>query len=256
MGNSSHPTFVFVPGALSPVAQYQHVVDLLRARHFDATIVATPSVGFRPGPAATMFDDAAAISSVTQALANEGKHTILVMHSYGGVPGTQSVKGVSAKERKSDGKSGGVKRLVYVNAIIPGLGESVRGLFGTQLPAFLKLVDDRLINIDPAASARNTYNPLAFTKALEWAQGMQPHSDISYQGAVSSLGYDHAPVSYLRCTKDMIVVPELSSTYYQKIADRTGTKPDLYEIETGHCPNASAPDELVDILIEIASKEE
>jgi hypothetical protein len=71
-----------------------------------------------------MADDAAHIASVVSPLVDAGKEIVLVAHSYGGVPVTESIKGLSLKERASNGQKGGIKSIVYFAALVPKLGES------------------------------------------------------------------------------------------------------------------------------------
>ena len=61
-----------------------------------------PSVGGKT--AATMTNDVQAIQAMASKVADEGKDIILRMHSYGGVPGTESTHGVRKKEREASSK--------------------------------------------------------------------------------------------------------------------------------------------------------
>ena len=76
-----------------------------------------------------MTDDAAHIHGIIDALANDGKDVLVVMHSYGGIPGTQAVKNVTRKERKEQGKKGGVMGMVYVSSLLISEGESSEDSF-------------------------------------------------------------------------------------------------------------------------------
>lgn len=77
-----------------------------------------------------MYDDAAQIHALLASLADQGKEVVLVMHSYGGMPGTESVKGVSLTERRAQGKPGGVSQLLYVACIIAQVGMKAQGADG------------------------------------------------------------------------------------------------------------------------------
>lgn len=50
---------------------------------------------------------------------------MFVMHSYGEIPGTESVRGLLRDDRKKFGKRRGVVRLIYVTAIVPQVGKSL-----------------------------------------------------------------------------------------------------------------------------------
>jgi hypothetical protein len=85
-----------------------------------------------------MEDDAIAIQNVISKLANDGQQIILVMHSYGGIPGTESAKGLSREIRQAKGKAGGIIALVYVSAYLIKEGMSVLSVAGdAEWPAFL-----------------------------------------------------------------------------------------------------------------------
>lgn len=85
-----------------------------------------------------MADDATAIQKVTSKLADDGHQIILVMHSYGGIPGTESAKGLSWEIRRAEGQPGGIVALVYVSAYLIKEGMSVMSVAGdTEWPTFL-----------------------------------------------------------------------------------------------------------------------
>ena len=59
---------------------------------------------------------------------------MLIGHSYGGVPITQSTKGVTKAEREKQGKKGGIVRLAYMTALVPAIGQSAGSIL-EKLPA-------------------------------------------------------------------------------------------------------------------------
>ena len=94
----------------------------------DVVVAVLPSVSGKT--AATMADDAQAIQAVTSKVADEGKDVVLILHSYGGVPGTESAHGVTKKELEALGKKGGVVALLYVTAFLVGAGKSLWSTMG------------------------------------------------------------------------------------------------------------------------------
>ncbi len=88
-----------------------------------------------------MTDDANAIKVVTTNIADEGKDIPLVMHSYGGIPGTESAHGLAKKDREAAGKKGSVIVLLYIAALLaqPGmLLDSMMGV-GFGFPDYVKV---------------------------------------------------------------------------------------------------------------------
>lgn len=122
---SQEPTIVLVPGSFNYSAIYTAVTDKFTALGHSLKAVELRTVGKRPGPPPTMYDDAAAIASEVEKLADEGKDVVLVGHSYGGLPISQSLKGLSRAAREKEGKKGGVVRLAYLAALVPAIGENV-----------------------------------------------------------------------------------------------------------------------------------
>lgn len=75
-----------------------------------------------------MQDDAAFIASEISKYADEGKDVVLIAHSYGGRPATESTKGLGKVDRQRQGHSGSLVRLAYISCIILPIGESDAGV--------------------------------------------------------------------------------------------------------------------------------
>lgn len=116
-------TLVIVPGSFCPAKNYKSQIESLAKQGVQAIAVDLPSIGRRPEGAATMTDDAEAIAKVVEPLLDQGKEVVLFTHSYGGIPGTQSLKAISKKSREAQGKTGGVDTVIYLTSIIlqPGV---------------------------------------------------------------------------------------------------------------------------------------
>lgn len=125
---ASKPFTLIVPGGMTPAAAYDPVVEEVTRRGHDIRAVQLPSVRLRSeaGPVIrappTMYEDAAVIAAEARALADQGRAVIVISHSYGGVPATESVRGLSRAARRAEGGPGGVVRLAYMTALVPGLG--------------------------------------------------------------------------------------------------------------------------------------
>ena len=123
------PTILLIPGSFALPEYYTEVFDAVRAKGYHIQGLHLPSVGLktgygREGSAPTMYDDAAFIAKEAENLINEGKDVILIGHSYGGVPVTQSTKGLGVKERQSQGRSRGIVNIAYMTCLVPAIGLS------------------------------------------------------------------------------------------------------------------------------------
>lgn len=65
----------------------------------------------------------------------EHKKVIIVAHSWGGIPGSESVKAFELAGGGGDG--GGVMHCLFVSAIVGCKGEILMSIIGNELPYFL-----------------------------------------------------------------------------------------------------------------------
>ena len=114
-------TVVFVPGSFATPGFYEPVVAKLKEDGIEATIAALQSVGKKEKPV-TATDDAKHIQSVVKPILDGGKDVLLVAHSYGGVPSTMSIEGLSKAAREKDGKKNGIVGILYAAAVVPPVG--------------------------------------------------------------------------------------------------------------------------------------
>jgi pimeloyl-ACP methyl ester carboxylesterase len=107
------PTIIIVPGSFAPPTIYSTTINHLRDAGYPAVAIQLPSTTKRmPLEPATMSDDASVIKRVVETVLSQGKQVVVICHSYGGTPTSQALVGL------------GVKRLVYLSAIVPKLGQS------------------------------------------------------------------------------------------------------------------------------------
>lgn len=125
----SKPSILLIPGSFTPGQVYENVVEKVTAKGYDIRALHMPSVRLetesptdRKPP--SMYEDAAFIANQAAALADDGKDVIIIAHSYGGVPSTESVKELAKDTRQKLGRQGGIVRLAYMTALVPALGSS------------------------------------------------------------------------------------------------------------------------------------
>ncbi len=132
--SSSKPIIVIVPGSFTTPDYYDIFLDKLSSHGYDGVAINPPSIGEKP---ATMTDDAAEVARVTSKFADQGKDVILISHSYGGVPASESAKGLGKKERQAAGKKGGISALLYVTALLVEPGQSLGSTMGDAVPNYV-----------------------------------------------------------------------------------------------------------------------
>ena len=117
-------TIVLVHGAWHSPEYFADLTAYLHDHCF--THVVTPSLPSTGPPVAlSNFDqDVFAVrETVRHVVEDQNEDCVLVMHSYGGVVGTEAVKGL--RHRRKDGVGGGVIGMVYLTAFLLREGESV-----------------------------------------------------------------------------------------------------------------------------------
>lgn len=118
------PTVVIVPGACQPPSLYAPFAKGLEAHSIPSIVIPTPSVGAYPG-LKDFSDDVGLIRDTVSKLIDEAKDVVVLMHSYGGIPGSAALKGLGKSTRGSEQKKNGVVRLVYVSTLLLKEGEQM-----------------------------------------------------------------------------------------------------------------------------------
>jgi hypothetical protein len=237
-----------------------------------------PSLGDRsPLPAATVDDDADYIRQIITEVSNEGHDVILMAHSYGGIPATLAVKGVTKKEREAQGLKGGVRRLLYTTAVVPDLGGDIGSVMsaGTDAPPVSTIqievghvsnTQDRVLSssqgeymkhdpIEPLVA--QVFNLAPDEVGLKWAKRFGRHSAISFAGKLSYQGYKDVPVSYMFCEEDLCVTPAMQQAGIDFIEKASGRKVDVYRYPLDHIPYLSGGvDSVVDAVNRAAAEQD
>ncbi|KXJ87929.1 Alpha/beta hydrolase fold-1 [Microdochium bolleyi] len=134
---SSKPTIVFAPGAWHTPDCFDIVRHALQQRGWATESVNYPTVGAEP-PTKGLADDAAAVRSAVEALADQGKEVVLVVHSYGGLVGANAVEGLGYKQRAKQGMMGGVIMFVYLAAFVTPNGKTIKEMLGGQFLPWMR----------------------------------------------------------------------------------------------------------------------
>lgn len=136
----SKPTVLFVHGAWHSPKHFQPARDAFESAGYPTECPCQPTFDARAGTA-TLYDDAKCIRFLLNELVEkQGKDVICVLHSYGGVVGTEAIDAsLGKKNRQDNGLSGGVLGLLYMAAFVLPLGSSLSTAFGGSLPPFIQV---------------------------------------------------------------------------------------------------------------------
>lgn len=70
---------------------------------------------------------------------------------------------------------------------------------------------------------------------------MSMQSSRSFTDKALHDSYRHIPVTYILCTRDEILPPDFQKERIAFLKEAKGGNVDTFELDVGHCPNASAP---------------
>lgn len=126
------PTFFIVPGLWEGPGAFGPLKALLEQSGSSVFTTSLPSTGTKYPGNPTMDQDIAAIRGdlerVVDRAGDEG--VVVVLHSAGGFLGSNAMEGLSATIRKSQGKAGGVVKIVFIAAgIMPEGADQFGGPF-------------------------------------------------------------------------------------------------------------------------------
>lgn len=109
-------TIILVHGAYHQPEHFDSVATLLRDAGYDVTLPRLPSVGLPSDPGDALHLDAAAVQdALNEVVIHRGQDAVMVMHSYGGLAGTEGY-GMFREASALEQGQGRVQRLVYLAA--------------------------------------------------------------------------------------------------------------------------------------------
>jgi len=250
----TNPTIVIVPGSSHSSAHFVPLAKALSTAGFSNILNLTLPSTSTETAAATSFDpDVEHIRSAVIERVERGEDVAIIMHSYGGAPATEAVKGLGREEREKAGKKGGVVRMIYVAAIVLAEGDSVvtnrynpptepknqEYLANTSLYTF-KDGFSRILD-----GTEWFYNDMTKAEALKWQAELVPQSVGVLQSPLTYSAYLYIPSSFLLCTNDNA----LPFPSQERSVKGAGIKHTL-TLDAGHSPYLSRVNEVVDFVIE------
>jgi pimeloyl-ACP methyl ester carboxylesterase len=191
------------------------------------TVQNTSSAPVPPAELGDLHDDANAIRAAVESV---GGPVMVVAHSYGGAPASQALAGVSA-----------VKRLVYLNAFMLDVGESVLGAVGGTPPDFWGTEHLAEGYYDMLRAEYHFYNDLEPRAASEAAEALGPHSVASMNQPLTQAAWHTIPSTYVIGEKDA-AVPVEAGEFLSQRAQR------VVRMDTGHSPFLVRPAETAALL--------
>ena len=255
---STLPTIVLVHGAWHTPENYQTYVNDLEAKGFTVHCPLLPtSNGHRP-PNASLPEDAAHVRSVITSCVERDERVLLIMHSYGGIVGTEAAQGLDLATRRKANLPGGIIHLLYICAYILIPGESPWTIVeetGMQ-DGWKQMVD---IAEDGTSVLRDP--SMALFSGLEEESVVRKACEsmvCSPPGPLTAVTRGDAwrivPATYVRTSRDCALVPPYQTLLLERVKAE-GVVLDIVEFDTHHSIWISLPEEMVQMALKAAGDE-
>lgn len=241
------PTIVLIPGAWHSSEAYDLVIPFLRDAGYLVVTVDLPSVAAEP-PLESFTEDVVKIRHTVGSLVSSGAFVVVVMHSYSGICGSEAMQGLSVSDFRSNQRSGGVIRIVYIAAVALSEGQSLMtGLEGFKMPKFRKSSDGLRVWDDEARN--DFYSDLSDEDAAVWVGKLKHHSLKTFLDVVTFAAWKHIPSTFVICENDNAFVPEAQEALIKRARDIHAGAFDIIErLSASHSPFLSMPLEVADII--------
>lgn len=285
------PTIVLVHGSLHGAFCWTRVTPFLIEAGFKVLAIDLPGCGlngrfpqsfyarpFDPGaygaelsPVATLTlrDYADYVGDIVDRLyASDKAPVVLVGHSLGGI--TLNAVGESHASK--------IRTLIYVSAVVPASGESVGDCLSTKV-AFAQsyVAQGKNGSVRPTTDIGagrfdlNTPDPAVRTAIkqaycgdvsdedfLAWSHMLVPDDSRGPQNGKTELSvknWGSIPRSYIKCTQDKIIPPDLADEILKAVDRFTPENQTVTEIlDTSHSPFLSRPKELAQAITRLAQR--
>jgi len=107
------PTIVIAPGSSHSSAHFVPLAKALSTAGFSNILNLTlPSTSTETAATASFDPDVENIRTTVIERVERGEDVAIIMHSYGGTPATEAVKGLGREEREKAGKKGGYFKFI------------------------------------------------------------------------------------------------------------------------------------------------
>jgi pimeloyl-ACP methyl ester carboxylesterase len=228
---STPKSIVLVHGAWHAGWCWERVVPLLERRGFSVRAVDLPSTAADSAPEADLSADALEVRRAIDAIPGE---VLVCGHSYGGMVISHSAVGSHPR----------VAHLAYLCAFMPASGESLLS-FGDGTPAPWICEEEGGMTIpDRHRAAEIFYNDCEPDVGRRAIERLRPQPATTFSGRVASPSWERIASTYILCSQDKALPVPMQREVFAPRARR------VVELESGHSPFLSRPDELAQRLLD------
>ncbi|KAG9010755.1 hypothetical protein FRB90_007654 [Tulasnella sp. 427] len=241
-------TIILVPGAWHGPEVFEPIRTILESLGYPTVGVSLPSVGASP-PLNGFEPDVAAIRKAIVSSVDAGSEVVLFAHSYGSVPTSEAIKGLTKADLQAQGKPGGVVHLIFCTAFL--IPEGVPSIEPAKGPSTqYKLNEDGTV-IRPKDPIATFYNDLPLEIAPRLAAGLKQQSYKVFASRLTYAAWKHVPTTYLYAEQDAafpILVQKM-------MVEGSGLDIQTETFDCGHTVFVSLPEKVVDSIRRAAGEQ-
>ncbi|CAG8950319.1 hypothetical protein HYFRA_00006812 [Hymenoscyphus fraxineus] len=249
------PTFICVHGAWHTSSCWDEVKSLLEAQGYECICPDLPTTNSNP-PKDDFTEDVEMIRSTVEKLVNDGKHVILVTHSYSGVPGGQALKGLDKPSCEKRGIKGGVIRLVYIASfMVPeGFQNSTKGTRDGMAESMKTDFQAGIITVGPEDAKALFYQDIPDETVAELSKDLKPQSIGCWWSTTNFAAWRYIPTTYVVCTKDAPTTVAAAEFLVRSAQESENKVDTVIRREVGHSPFFSQPEWTAGMLRQAAGE--
>ena len=248
---ANKPTLVLIHGGWHIPSTYSKFTSSLRSAGYEVHVPRLPSMNEARPPNTDLATDTALIRAYVESLIDAGRTVITIMHSYGGQVGTNALHGLGPRTHQL----GGVAHLIYMCAFaLPEGGSMVSKVkeFGHEhlLPLAFDFADDvSCVSRDPKTllvgpGVDDAEMEIYLSSLVRW------NGKSIYQ-TIEHCAWREIPVTYVYTSQDMTIPLDYQKSMVEHM-QAEGQIVHTVELATGHCPNLTMTQDVVEVVINVA----
>lgn len=210
----------------------------------------TPTVSSLP-------DDIYYVRSIISKLKTQRKSVILVLHSYGGMVGTEAAFGLEADPKKPE--DGGIIALIYMCAFMPLEGNSLVTTMGAPKGSNGSLLPWQTFNSETGCTTVSGPGPVFYNDIAEseWQRLKDALSPWPLQAQLDTIEKAawrgmSGRVWYLICRNDAAIVTA-SQEKMIRMVEGQGVEVHVETCEAGHSPFLNMPERVGEVVEKAAA---
>lgn len=253
---------LIIGGGWHTPKSYSRLNTALETAGFEVHTPLHPSMNESRPPNADLNTDTDHIRSYTENLVQNGHKVIVLMHSYGGQVGTNALHGLGVEHRVQAGLTGGISSLIYMTACAVPEGKAMIDAVKHHgheelMPLAFDFADDMsCVSRDPRTLLIGADSGFPNIEIEEYISTLvRWNGQCMYQSLnTERAAWRDIPVTYIHTAKDMTIPLDYQKWFVEEMR-KEGIKVQTATLETGHCPNFTAADNVSKIVENVARGE-